>query len=188
MTAEASAPDVVDILTSDHREATDLVAQILASTDPERRRDMADVLITELVRHSVAEEMHVYPAMREHLPDGDEAVEHDVAEHKELEATLKKIEQADAASSEFDQLLRGLEATLRDHIQDEESDQFPQLRAKVPPETLRELGQQVEHAKKLAPTRPHPASPNSELFHKVVGPGVGFVDRLRDRLSGRTTG
>jgi hemerythrin superfamily protein len=188
MTTNAPAPDVVDILTADHREATDLVTQILASSDPQRRREMADVLITELVRHSVAEEMYVYPAMREHLPDGDDAVAHDVAEHKELEATLKKMEKADAAGSEFDPLVRELESTLRDHIQDEETDQFPQLRAKLPSETLRELGDKVEHAKKLAPTRPHPSSPNSELFHKMVGPGVGFVDRLRDKLTGRTSG
>ena len=43
-------------------------------------------------------------------------------------------------------------------------------------------------AKKLAPTRPHPNSPNNEVFHKLVGPGVGLMDRVRDKLTGRTTG
>jgi hypothetical protein len=28
-------------------------------------------------------------------------------------------------------------------------------------------------------------APNAELFHKMVGPGVGLVDRLRDKLTGR---
>jgi hypothetical protein len=41
----------------------------------------------------------------------------------------------------------------------------------------------VQSAKKLAPTRPHPDAPNSELFHKLAGPGVGLVDRLRDRIA-----
>jgi hypothetical protein len=45
----------------------------------------------------------------------------------------------------------------------------------------------VEAAKKLAPTRPHPGAPDSELFHKPAGPGVGLVDRLRDRLTDRAT-
>jgi hypothetical protein len=31
----------------------------------------------------------------------------------------------------------------------------------------------VEMAEKVAPTRPHPGVPNSEMFHRVVGPGVG---------------
>ena len=43
----------------------------------------------------------------------------------------------------------------------------------------------VEAAKKAAPTRPHPSAPHSALFHKTVGPGIGMVDRLRDKLTGR---
>jgi hypothetical protein len=72
-------------------------------------------------------------------------------------------------------------------VQDEETEQFPQLRQRVPREELVELAGKVETAKKLAPTRPHPAAPHSEVFHKVVGPGVGLVDRLRDKLTGRAT-
>ena len=52
----------------------------------------------------------------------------------------------------------------------------------------RERAGKVETAKKLAPTRPHPGAPNNQLFHKLAGPGVGMVDRLRDRLAGRATG
>ena len=72
-------------------------------------------------------------------------------------------------------------------MEDEETEQFPQLRARIPVEKLVKLAGKVETAKKLAPTRPHPAAPNAALFHKVVGPGVGLVDRLRDKLSGRST-
>jgi hypothetical protein len=35
------------------------------------------------------------------------------------------------------------------------------------------MHEQVETAKNIAPTRAHPRAPNSELFHKFVGPGVG---------------
>jgi hypothetical protein len=49
------------------------------------------------------------------------------------------------------------------------------------------LADKVQTAKQAAPTRPHPSSPNSELFHKSVGPGVGMLDRLRDKLTGRST-
>jgi len=76
---------------------------------------------------------------------------------------------------------------LADHVRDEETEQFPLLRAHVPSGELIDLAVKVEAAKKLAPTRPHPAAPNSPLFHKLAGPGVGLVDRLRDRLSSRAT-
>ena len=161
--------------------------QIKITANSEGRRDLADTVISELVRHSVAEEMYVYPAMKKYLPDGDEAVDHDVEEHKELEQTMKKLESVDAQSPEFTQLLGQLEDILRDHVSDEENEQFPQLRAQVPREELIEIGGKVENAKKLAPTRPHPLAPNNEVFHKLVGPGVGLVDRLRGKLTGRAS-
>ena len=91
-----SGRDVVDILTSDHAEITALLATIRIEADPTRRRDLADTVVAELVRHSVSEEMHVYPAMRKHLPDGDQAVQHDIEEHKEIESLLRSSRGADA--------------------------------------------------------------------------------------------
>lgn len=172
--------DVVDVLTTDHNEALELIGQVWMSSEPERRRDLVDTVISEVVRHAVAEEMYVYPAMREHLPDGDDAVEHDLQEHKELEQTMKQLEGLHATGPQFDE-------QLRHHVEDEESEQFPQLRARIPRGQLVKLAEKVTTAKKLAPTRPHPSAPNNPVFHKVVGPGVGLVDRVRDKLSGRAS-
>jgi hemerythrin superfamily protein len=187
VTQATPGPDVVDELTTDHREATALLDELLITTDPQTRREMADTVITELVRHSVAEEMYVYPAMRDHLPDGEKAVEHDIEEHKELERTLKELERCDADDPRFMALVHELRGKLHHHAMDEETEQFPQLRARVPREQLVKMREQVETAKKIAPTRAHPGAPNSELFHKLVGPGVGLMDRVRDKLTGRST-
>jgi hemerythrin superfamily protein len=179
--------DVVDVLTGDHRDVTALIGEIWTVRDPMMRRDLTDTAISELVRHAVAEEMYVYPAMRKHLPDGEKSVEHDVEEHKQLERAMKQLEALDVSSAEFDERLRELETVLADHVHDEETEQFPELRRRIPHEELVDLAGKVETAKKLAPTRPHPGAPNSELFHKLVGPGVGLVDRLRDKLTHRAT-
>jgi hypothetical protein len=61
------------------------------------------------------------------------------------------------------------------------------VRTHVPAATLVEIGENVETVQRIAPTRPHPAAPTPDLFHPLAGPGVGLVDRLRDRLDGRTT-
>jgi hemerythrin superfamily protein len=185
MTDTTGEQDVVDVLSTDHREFLELLQQIKSTTDVQERRDLADILISELVRHAVAEEMFVYPAIRKHLPDGDEAVEHDIAEHKELEQTMKRLEDVAADNPEFDRLLGELESVLADHVQDEESEQFPKLRSRIPRADLVKMAEQVEAAKKAAPTRPHPAAPNNSLFHKLIGPGVGLVDRARDALTKR---
>jgi hemerythrin-like domain-containing protein len=186
--ASGARPDVVDILTTDHQEMLELLGQIERAPDAGQRKDLADTVIAEVMRHAVAEEMYVYPAIKEHVPNGAEEVQHDKQEHDEIVQVMKQMEDADAAAPAFMELVRQLEAQLRHHINDEESDQFPQLRAHIPGEKLVDLGDKVQNAKKLAPTRPHPHAPHSELFHKTVGPGVGMIDRLRDKLTGRHTG
>lgn len=180
--------DVINILTTDHQEMLELLAQVESSNDPEQRRDLIDAAIAEVMRHAVAEEMYVYPAMEKHIPNGRDEVEHDKREHDELVNVMKKLEDVDASDPTFMPLTKEMEKQLRHHIDDEESDQFPKLRNHIPVDELIDLGNKVDAAKKLAPTRPHPSAPHSELFHKSVGPGVGMVDRLLDKLQGRHTG
>lgn len=184
----ALSEDVVDILTADHREMIELLGEIKHATDPAQRRDLADTLIAEVMRHAVAEEMYVYPAVEAGVPNGAEQVEHDKEEHQEIVELMKQIEGIDASDQAFMTCIQQLEAQLRHHADDEETEQFPQLRAHFGSGQLVELGEKVQKAKKLAPTRPHPTAPHSELFHKTVGAGVGMIDRLRDRLTGRQTG
>ncbi|MGH3775289.1 MAG: hemerythrin domain-containing protein [Pseudonocardiaceae bacterium] len=121
MTETRTDLDVVDVLMTDHQEVLDLIQQIKTTENPEQRRDLADIVITELVRHSVSEEMYVYPEMREHLPNGEEAVKHDTDEHKKLEQIMKDLEGVDATDRRFDELVGALEATLRDQVHDEET-------------------------------------------------------------------
>lgn len=187
-TTDGRSTDVVDILTADHRDMLELIGRIKDTPEPAQRRDLADTVIAEVMRHAVAEEMYVYPAVEEHVPNGAEEVEHDKKEHDEIVQVMKRLEDADASGPDFLDLVGELEAQLRHHIDDEESDQFPKLRAGIPADELVGLGEKVQAAKKLAPTRPHPHAPHSELFHKTVGPGVGMIDRLRDKLTGRRTG
>src|SRR5215218_9847679 len=102
MTNPSATGDVFDVLIADHRDVTALIGEIWTVRDPMIRRDLTDTAISELVRHAVAEEMFVYPAMRKYLPDGEKSVEHDVEEHKELEQTMKQLEAVDVSTAEFD--------------------------------------------------------------------------------------
>lgn len=186
MSNPTAGTDVVDLLTTDHHEVLDLIDVIETQQDPDRKRDTADTVIAELVRHSVAEEMFVYPAIRRHFDDGDEVVEHDVQEHQELEETMKQLERTHAGEPEFTELVATLRSQLVHHATDEEQEQFPRLREHIPADELVDLGKKVQTAKAAAPTRPHPSSPHAELFHKTLGTGVGLVDKLRDSVSGRS--
>jgi iron-sulfur cluster repair protein YtfE (RIC family) len=61
---------VCDVLIFDHREALDMMQKIQQSDNPETKRTLANTVITELVRHSVAEETIVYPMIAKVIPDG----------------------------------------------------------------------------------------------------------------------
>ncbi|MFG1674022.1 hemerythrin domain-containing protein [Micromonospora sp. NPDC049282] len=180
--------DVVDVLTADHREVEAIFVELESRQGtPEHRRQLADVVIAELVRHAIAEEAYVYPAARKALPDGDQIAEHEIAEHSDAERTMKELESLDPSEARFDELLAHLTSTIRHHVQDEESDLFPRLRAACAREELVELAGKVEAAKKSAPTRPHPAAPDRPPANRLLAPGTGLVDRMRDALSGRPT-
>ncbi len=180
--------DVIDLLMSEHREVESLLDQIAQTEQQPNARDIADQVIAMLIKHSVAEEMYVYPAMEEYLENGTQEVEHDKQEHQELEELLKQLEGLEVSDPQFPQCVSRIQEVLADHVSDEETEQFPKMRAAIPTDKLVELRGKVEMAEKIAPTRPHPEAPHSEMFHKLVGPGVGMVDRLRDALSGRATG
>lgn len=184
---DPQSQDVLDLLMQEHREVEALLDQIIQPEQNPDSRDTADRVIAMLVKHSVAEEMYVYPVMEQYLPNGKQDVEHDKQEHQELEELLKALEGLAPEEDGFAQCVSKIQEVLNDHVHDEEDEQFPRLREAVPADTLVDLRGKVEMAEKVAPTRPHPEAPHSELFHKVVGPGVGMVDRLRDALSGRVT-
>ncbi|MGX4694208.1 hemerythrin domain-containing protein [Streptomyces sp. JNUCC 63] len=178
--------DVIQELTTDHREVEEIFQQIEAlPPGDKRRKDLADRATIELVRHSVAEEMYLYPATRRYLPDGDAVADRELQDHAEAERTMKDLEGCGADDPQFDQLIGRLMREIREHITDEEQNLFPQLQRTAGKEELDRLGEKVRTAKKTAPTRPHPATPQTPTAQKLLAPGVGMVDRIRDALSGR---
>ncbi|MEU9014504.1 hemerythrin domain-containing protein [Streptomyces sp. NPDC048479] len=182
----AHAPDVIAELTADHREVSELFAQIEEITPGSaKRKQLLDQLTIELVRHSVAEEMHLYPAVREYLENGDALADKELADHGRLEQLLKGLEARDADDLDFNRLLVNLRVEVFAHVKDEENNLFVQLRQACHPFVLESLGEKVRNAKKTAPTRPHPGAPTSPPAIKLLAPGIGLVDRARDFVTGR---
>lgn len=118
--------DVIAELTTDHREVEEFFAHIESlPSGHSGRKDYADKATIELVRHSVAEEAYLYPAVREHLPDGDAVADRELADHAAAEQLMKDLEGCDADDPRFDGLLDKLMADVREHMADEEDHLFP---------------------------------------------------------------
>ncbi|MFG3496934.1 hemerythrin domain-containing protein [Streptomyces sp. NPDC047928] len=182
----AHGGNVIEELINDHQEVEELFTTIEETPSGDsRRKDLADRVTMELVRHSVAEESYLYPAVREHIPGGDALADKELRDHAEAERTMKELEECAADDPRFDELVTRLMAEIREHVTDEENNLFPRLRAACPPDTLMKLGDKVRQAKKTAPTRPHPSAPDKPPANKLLAPGTGLVDRLRDAFTGR---
>ncbi|WP_268221222.1 hemerythrin domain-containing protein [Streptomyces sp. EMB24] len=178
--------DVIAELVTDHQEVEELFGKIeaLPAGDAQRKK-YADQAVMELVRHSIAEEAYLYPAVRDFLPDGDSVADKEIEDHAEAERTMKDLEAVDADDPEFDRLVGALMTEIRSHVRDEEDNLFPRLRAAASEDELTKLGDKVRQAKKTAPTRPHPSAPDTPPANKLLAPGTGMVDRVRDALTGR---
>ncbi|MEU9351279.1 hemerythrin domain-containing protein [Streptomyces griseoloalbus] len=178
--------NVIEELVTDHREVEEIFGKIEELPPGHKDRKVyADQATIELVRHSVAEEAYLYPAVREHVREGDALADKELEDHAKAEQIMKDLERCDAGDAEFDRLVGALMSEIREHIADEEQNLFPLLRASCSTDALDQLGDKVRQAKKTAPTRPHPAAPDKPPANKLLAPGAGMVDRLRDALSGR---
>jgi len=184
--------DVIEILERDHREVEQMFSELEtlrgASTDEAqaRRKDLTDRVTIELVRHSVAEEVLVYPKVEDKV--SAEEAEHARKEHAEAEETLHRLENLDADDPAFDDELATLMGEIRHHIEDEEGQMFAHMRQAINADELRKLGGRVEAFKKVAPTHPHPNVPNEPLPRMAAGPAASLFDRMRDLATGRGSG
>lgn len=96
----------------------------------------------------MAEEQYLYPTARKVLPDGDEVADHEIAEHAEAEELMKPLENTDATDPKFDELVGKLMEDIRHHLEEEESDLLPKLRAACDADELRELGKKFENRRR----------------------------------------
>ena len=183
--------DVIEVLEHDHREVEQMFAELEslrgAATEEalRQRKALTEQVTIELVRHSVAEEVLVYPEVEKKI--SAEEAEHAREEHAEAEETLQRLEKLDADDPAFDGELDTLVREIRHHIEEEEGETFAHMRQSMDPEELRTLGGRVEAFKKVAPTRPHPNVPNEALPRLAAGPAASLFDRMRDLATGRGT-
>ncbi len=183
--------DVIEVLEHDHEEVEEMFAELEAlrgATGDDarvRRRDLMDDVTIELVRHSVAEETQVYPAVEKKV--SAEEAERAKQEHAEAEQTLQRLDGMDPDDPSFDDELATLMREIREHVAEEEGEMFAHMRQVFSQEELVELGSKVESVKKFAPTRPHPSVPNEPGVRTALGPVAGLFDRMRDAVSGRGT-
>lgn len=178
----AEAMDAIEMLTRDHREVEGLFGQFESASNPDSKTQLAHRVVHDLAVHGEIEELRFYPRIREVLDDGDRLADDAIEEHLAIKETLNEIDSVTAEEDGFDQRMHDLIREVRHHVEEEEGELFPKLRQALGSEELRELGERMERARSMVPTRPHPNAPTSPGAKAAASPPVALVDRIRDAI------
>ncbi|GAA0410563.1 hemerythrin [Acrocarpospora corrugata] len=118
------------------------------------KRELVAKVIEELTVHAHIEEEIFYPAARKAAPETDDHVLESVEEHHVVAWILAELKNLDVKDERFDAKVTVLIENVRHHVEEEEQEWFPQVRAAMGRKRLRELGEEMEAAKPRAPRDP----------------------------------
>ncbi|EPX71716.1 cation binding protein [Schizosaccharomyces octosporus yFS286] len=175
---------ISDIIFNDHRELEKQYNNIKASKDADTAIRWRNKFVWELARHSIGEEIVVYPKFAKYLGQpGEEMANKDRNEHQVIKEYLYKFQSMKPNKEEFIPTIDALMANLRKHIQEEESHDYPLLESKLNAEESNHLAKVFERTKKFIPTHSHPSAPSKPPFETIAGLFATPVDKLRDMVS-----
>lgn len=75
-------PRIIDAIKQDHREIESYYDRVTKSTNKDEQTQYQNMFTWELARHSIGEELVVYPAFEKHLKDGVALADKDRSEHQ----------------------------------------------------------------------------------------------------------
>ena len=149
--------DAIVLLKEDHKVVKALFREfekIKGSATPAAKKKVVDKICTEMVTHSFIEETIFYPAAREGAPDTTDHILESVEEHHVVAWLLSELKDLDPKDETFDAKTTVLIENVRHHIEEEETEWFPQVRKALGRNRLVELGEQMAAAKSKAPADP----------------------------------
>jgi hemerythrin superfamily protein len=182
--------DAITMLKDDHHEVEKLFKRFEKAGDLAyvEKRDIVDRIIEALSIHAAIEEQLFYPVTRETVPETDAIVLESIEEHHVVKWLLSELETMDPHEERFDAKVTVLIENVRHHVEEEEQEYFPQVREALGRNDLSDLGEAMEAARKVAPTHPHPRSPQTAPANLVIGTVAGAADRIGDTVSGVAQG
>jgi hemerythrin-like domain-containing protein len=186
-------PDVFGVLGSDHAEVKQMLLALENSPGSSAgagqmvlaaRYEVVQRLVMDSSRHEAAEEQLFWPVVRKELGNGSSLADEAIAQEQEAKQVLDRLQKLEPADPEFDQLVATYIPAARQHIEFEETRVWPELRDALSQAEAQDLGDKVQKAKELGPTRPHPHTPANPTLLKTIGPAIAVADKLRDAAAG----
>ena len=181
--------DAITMLKDDHQTVEQLFKRFEKAGDRAfaEKRKLADRIIEALSKHAAIEEQVFYPVARATVPDAEKVALESLEEHHIVKWVLAELDRMDATDERFDAKMTVLIENVRHHVEEEETEFFPKVRAELDRNALAEVGQAMAAAKEIAPRHPHPRAPDTPP-ENLTSAGAGMVDRIGDTVSGVAQG
>jgi hemerythrin superfamily protein len=136
--------DPASMLKADHRAAKKLLTSLADSEEGAERTEMANELNAALTLHMAIEESIVYPAVRRYVGEEDEEeaeVEHGLA-REGLEKMMGML-----TVPGFGAAVEMLKGGILHHVEEEETEIFPELKSALPREDWLAMGDAIAKAR-----------------------------------------
>jgi hemerythrin superfamily protein len=139
--------NALELLMEDHRRVRDLFEQVKATESQRQHKQLFRKIKTELDTHAYIEEKVFYPALKKY-EEFRETVLESVEEHLQMKTLLRAIDRLSEGAERFDAKLKVLMDDVEHHVEEEEGELFPKVETRFPGEWLKEMGREIEAAKK----------------------------------------
>src|SRR5437762_13838729 len=148
--------DAIVILKADHKEIRGLFRKFQAAGDTavKTKERIAGKIIELLTVHTYLENEVMYPEVRALLPELEDDVLESYEEHHVADVLCAELAAMPAGAERFDAKATVLIENVTHHIEEEENDWFPKVRAGLGRRQLRDIGAKLEQARQKAPTTP----------------------------------
>ncbi|KAL2760990.1 hypothetical protein ACRALDRAFT_2093872 [Sodiomyces alcalophilus JCM 7366] len=168
-------------ITNEHRQLEKCFNEITSSSDHDHQERFGNQFTWELARHSIAEELIVYPAFEKYMGSkGHQMAEDDRKAHHQVKEMLKEFQNMSPEDANYVPKLKELWGSLSKHIEEEESRDLPALEAAMEPGDSETMSKSFERTKMFVPTRSHPSAGESPPFETAMGLLAAPMDRIAD--------
>jgi hemerythrin superfamily protein len=161
--------DAIVMLKADHKEVRGLFREFQKpSTTPARKGRLVEQIIELLTVHTYIENEVMYPRVQALLPELEQDVLESFEEHHVADLLITELVTMSPSDERFEAKATVLIENVTHHMEEEEQEWFPKVREGLSRTQLRELGDELDAAKKRAPRRPEQPSALKKSLDAVI--------------------
>jgi hemerythrin-like domain-containing protein len=162
--------DAIVLLKADHKEIKSVFSKFEQAGEnaTKTKGELVTKMVELLTVHTYIENEVMYPEVRRLLPDLEDDILESYEEHHVADLLVMELDALSPDAERFDAKTTVLIENVRHHIEEEEQDWFPKVRAGLGRKQLSELGEQLLQAKKKAPHSPAQPSALKKTIDAVI--------------------